>query len=118
MRVEWHGDKVTKEMIRASDKAAAKGAKLVAEEAKRTTLFRDKSGDLRASIHYVKTRKGKWRTKTWMAIAGDAKAWYGPKVELGHKGVPGKHFMTAAKKKKTRAVKQLFKKEFNAAKMT
>ena len=105
MKVDWKGE----EVIAAIDKAAAgdclEAAKLVARTAKRTRLFNDKSGELRKSIQ---AEKSKFKGGGAVVTAGNARAWYAPKVELGHKGTPARPFLRRAKKQCSRAIKRIF----------
>jgi len=110
MIIEWND----KEVMTAINKAVAgdskEAAEYVAKVARQTRLFKDRSGTARGSIRVAKS---KFKNGGYIVLAGGkglwGDAWYVPKIELGHKGVPARPFMRRAKKQSMRKIRQIFK---------
>ena len=90
------GEKAFKDALRARQKAVQSaldpGVKaastIVRDEAKRTTAFRDRSGQLRAAIKSKRVKK-KGYTVKWKVAPDGRKAPHGHLVEKGHAIVRG-----------------------------
>lgn len=120
MKIQWHGDKVMKAINTVTMTGEERIARLIARDAKATTVFKDISGTLRNSIRYTNQRPQGARLPGWFVLAGGrgswGDAWYAPKVELGWgkgKARPRPFMKTAGERNKSQA-KSIFKALFGS----
>jgi len=93
-------DKLSRNVLRGALRAAAR---VVEKEAEATTAFKDKSGELRASIRVsTRFRRGRLMARV---VAGNELAWYAHIIERGAR----EHVITAGGKLSARQINKAIK---------